>query len=481
MIKCPNCTGELDFDVKDQEIKCSYCGSVFKPSELKARLKTSGEKKKNKEEKEEKKEEDEGKYIDAYEYTCSQCGAELLTFDDTAVTFCSYCGSQAMIESKMIKQNAPDVIIPFKKEKEECINNYKKKISKALFAPNYMKQETVIEKFRGIFIPYVIYEVGHNGNVSNKGSKYSHRSGNYEYYDDYSISADVDASYDGISYDLISKYYDKFSEAIPFNYKEKIEFNPNYLIGFYADKKDVSSDVYDKEVIKIAENDASHQMAKNKTFAKYGCSSPKVSLSIKNTKTGMFPVYFVAIKDKSGKRVNYAVVNGQTGEVAVEIPISFAKYVTSSLITSILVFLLINSTLVLQPKTICFFSIVFGITSLIATSIQFKKIEESRTHSKDKGYLFVNPIKKIKDKKKQQEIKKEKPKVLPYIYKEILACIIPLLVFFSGTIKDELYYGAAIIGIILVTLSFRDLIKEHNLIVSNKLPQLEKRGGDENA
>jgi len=474
MIKCPNCTGELDFDVKDQEIKCSYCGSVFKPDELKAKVKMSGEKKKTTDKKDE-----DGKYIEANSYTCSQCGAELMTFDETAVTFCSYCGSQAMIESKMIKQTAPDFIIPFKKDKEECIKNYKKKISKALFAPSYMKKDQVIEKFRGIFIPYVIYELEHKGETHNKGSKYSHREGDYQIYNDFSISADVDADYKGMSYDLISKYYDKFSGAIPFNPKEKLDFNPNYLVGFYADKKDVDADVYNDEAKEVAEKDASHQMAKSRQFSKYGCSKPKVSLNIKEKKIGLFPVYFVAIKDKSGERVNYAVVNGQTGEVAAEIPISFTKYIITSLIMAIVVFLLINNFLVLQPKTICVCAVIFGICSLIASSIQIGKIKAAKGHTKDKGYLFVNPIKR-KTKKEKQIIKDENPNIIPLIYKEVFSFLIPGLMLFSGTIEDSHYYIAAIIGIVLVTISFKDLIKEHNLIVTNKLPQLEKRGGDEN-
>ena len=46
-------------------------------------------------------------------------------------------------------------------------------------------------------------------------------------------------------------------------------------------------------------------------------------------------------------------------------------------------------------------------------------------------------------------------------------------------VNDAYYYGAAIISLALVLLSFSDLVKEHNILVTNKLPQLEKRGGDE--
>ena len=77
MIKCPNCTGELDFDVKDQVVKCTYCGSEFNPKEAELKLRTAKEIKQDKkeennnEEKEEKKEKH-----DEYEgkgYSCTQC------------------------------------------------------------------------------------------------------------------------------------------------------------------------------------------------------------------------------------------------------------------------------------------------------------------------------------------------------------------------------------------------------------------------
>ena len=47
-------------------------------------------------------------------------------------------------------------------------------------------------------------------------------------------------------------------------------------------------------------------------------------------------------------------------------------------------------------------------------------------------------------------------------------------------VKDIYYYGSAFIAFIFIIISFYDLVKEHNELVSNILPQLEKRGGDEN-
>ena len=63
--------------------------------------------------------------------------------------------------------------------------------------------------------------------------------------------------------------------------------------------------------------------------------------------------------------------------------------------------------------------------------------------------------------------------------KDLISIIIPLFALICNFVNDAYYYGAALIALVLVILSFRDLVKEHNLLSSNKLPQLEKRGGDE--
>ena len=150
MIKCPNCGAQLEYEVKDELVTCKYCKSKFNPKELEVEAKTAEEIKET------------GVTYEGTSYLCSQCGAELMTFDDTAITFCSYCGSQSMLKSRMITQNAPEFIIPFKKTQEECINLYKRKVSRALFAPSYMKKETIVKKFRGICIPYVVYKLSYN-------------------------------------------------------------------------------------------------------------------------------------------------------------------------------------------------------------------------------------------------------------------------------------------------------------------------------
>ena len=373
MIKCPNCSAELNYDVDAQQVVCEYCGSKFDPKKLEAKTKKAEEL-------------DPLNTLEGKTYLCSQCGAKLMTFDETAITFCSYCGSQAMIESKMMKTNKPDFIIPFKKNKDECIKAYKKKVSRALFAPSRMKSEIVVSKFRGIFMPYCIYTLSKKGDIKNKGSKFTKRRGNYDYYDDYEIKSFIDAEYRGIPYDLVSKFYDQFSQAIPHNVKEAEEFNPNYLIGFYADTKDVENNIYDGEAIELAKGDTVKYLRKRKEFAKYGCPYPVANLDIAERKMGMFPVYFLAIRDKKNEYVNYAVVNGQTGKVAVDLPIDFLKYIIGSLLLTIPLFMFFETSFVLIPQVIATLAVVFSIISLVVSNIQLNKIYAREHHTEDLGF-----------------------------------------------------------------------------------------------
>ena len=456
MIKCPNCTGEMNYDVTSSAVKCPYCGSVFNPNELKTEVKTATENK--------NPETFEGK-----SYSCTQCGATLLTFDETAITFCSYCGSQGMIESKMMVQNNPDYIIPFEKTKEECVDSYKKIINKSLFIPSYLKDNLVLEKFRGIYIPYVIYNIGYNGNAKNEGRKYSHRNGDYEYYNEYDVNYDVSATYDGISFDLLSKFYDKYSNAIPYDFHKKVPFNPNYLVGYYADTVDINRDLYVLEAKNIAKNDFTSKARKYREFNKYGVSYPTAPLDKQDAKIGMFPVYFLAMRDKANKNIYYAVVNGQSGKAVAELPVDFKKYLIGSLIVAIIIFLLIDNLFVFVPKVIAVIASIFGLISLIVSKSQYNNLKKRENNEDDLGFKSV--------KKEEKDNKKTK-----YKHKKlIIAIILPIIVLVCNFVDDLYYYGAALIAFLLVMVSFFRIIKEHNMLVSNKIPQLEARGGDENA
>jgi len=568
MIKCPNCSAEMIFDPTIQKVKCEFCGKSYTKEELKVY-----------ESKINKAIEDKNHSYSGKQYRCNRCGAKLLTFDETAITFCSYCGSQEMLEDKMVAHNNLDFIIPFKKTKEECIKEYKKLIHRFLFIPSYFEDNVVTEKFRGIYMPYVIYNVRNSGLITDIGEEYSNRVGDYEYYTEYAIEALVNCSYDGISYDLVSNYYDNYSTKIPFDYKEAETFNYSYLIGHYADSFDVDKKIYKSLAEKIVVPDIQKRVSNHPTFRRYLCNSPVVNLNTES-KIGMFPVYFLAIKNRKKDSIHYAVVNGQTGKVACDLPIDFTKYFFTSLLVSLMYFIILFLFVPLTPFIVSALSIIIAGIAFYIADYQSKKISIRSKHHNDFGVVYKeNKERKIKSSKvlddelykgslKEKNKKKknitimldvlivttiiaiiaciflfynimpenfehdkyvaksifmiikflltetvggiailcfilfmigskiwkhkniiinnkiikplpklnEKPN-FKILYKEIIAMIIPIVALILNKVETEYYYIAIILSFLLILASFKDLIKEHNELSSNKLPQLEKRGG----
>lgn len=543
MYECPSCGAGLEFNPKTQKLDCKYCNSSFDPKELEEKLKDAkGDKGFSIEN---SKDENGKEKVDVYEaivYRCTQCGAELITTDETIATFCSYCGSSAILEKKNQKKVAPNYVIPFTKSKEECEQAYKNKLKKAFFAPSDMLKTQQVEKIRGIYMPYWVYSFDKDGEQSNTGSRYSHRVGDYVYYDDYTISTNIKASCEGVSHDAAANFSDHLSEAIaPFSMKEKKEFSPTYLSGYYADSQDVNGEVYREECNKIANEQAANELKKDSTYAKYGCK-PQVNMRHKDTKLGLFPVYFLATRNKKGDRISYAVVNGQTGKVAAEIPIDFKKYLIVSLILAVGLFFLFNGFLTLTPTKIIIISIIFNAISLVISSLQMNKVIARDKMIDDKGnaskngsqntsnnaskniekkisaknppsigiavaafcimfgifaglapigktgmiigiisIFVVSTIYALANNRKQKTYKAKISEKAPKIFKPLIGLIIAVAIFIWNPVSDVYYYGGAIVSILMTIWSFSDLIKEINLLTTRKLPQLGRRGGDENA
>lgn len=490
MIKCPNCGANLIYKIEAQRVRCPFCSSEFDPKEAQIKINQVSEQIGY-----------EGK-----EYSCSDCGARILTFDDTAITFCSYCGSQAMLQERMLKQNNPDVIIPFKKTKEDCIKAYKSKVRKSLFAPSYMKDDIVINKFRGIYMPYGIYKLSFHGKDEDDGSKFAYGIGDYDYYNDYHVTCDIDADYTGISFDLVSKYYDDYSKAIPFDFKEAEPFNFNYMSGFYADVLDKNAEEYDMEALRIAKED-SRKYKSTRKFRKYGCQGKPIHLQVASRGVGMFPVYFLAVRNQKENKISYAVINGQTGKVAIDLPIDIKKYVIFACLITIPIYILYYTYLLLSPNGLCLLATALSGMMLIILKkriniIEEKKLEMNKQTIENKQEGFSEIIKElvppnITDPLKQKEYlvshhstrqimnlfkkkdKKSRGKYTKLLMFPIFAIIITLIPLITSPVNDIYYYIPIILGFILNIYSFFLLISVHNQLTMNELPQLSKRGGEE--
>jgi len=288
MIKCKNCGADMRFDIERQLLVCDYCDSTESPVNV-HRPDISSEE----------------QIMEAVVHTCPQCGAELYTTEDTAATFCSYCGSSVLLESRLVTVNKPDFIIPFKISREEAEQIYRKKLAKAVFAPAEIKKAE-IESMRGIYMPYWNYYMKDDSPVRFHTTTNERRDGDYILKDQYEVTFRSSIESDGLEYDASSKFPDDLSQGCaPFYFKESKLFNSGYMSGFYADLGNVPSDTYLREAVETVEEVAADEILENSNLEDYEVSSAKLrqSVYINDTEAGlaMYPVWFACARDKKNK------------------------------------------------------------------------------------------------------------------------------------------------------------------------------------
>ena len=509
MFTCDNCGSTLRFDPKTQMLVCENCGASVSPQEYSRKEAIHAEERNLSEEERAyyqnpeaeaasddgyepifhtKGEQKEKKASDSWQavlMTCPQCGGQLLTADDTAATFCSFCGASVLLESRVSKEKKPDLIIPFQKTKEDCAEAYRGMLKRAVFVPRDMKSDAQIERFRGIYMPYWIYSFSEEGEVVTTGEQTMQR-GDTLITNHLRLRSKVKASFDGISYDASSSFSDNLSGAIaPFHYDDRKNFEAGYLSGFYADTADVDSSLYEGEAYREASKYTAQKIAQTPEYAAYhanvGELQNSVRLNKEKPKLAMYPVWFLASRNRAGDRVSYAVVNGETGEIAADLPVDKKKLLIGTLILAVPIFLILNLLFTLKPAQALAITIILGLIGIVLANRKMNQIYRFENHLDDRGYQSGQQDSSGGGGKKKKTEKEKAPfrDKIGILWKPVAGIIAAIAVMIVNPVSDTAYYTIAIISMALVAWSFWDTLGLHNRLASRPLPQFEKRGGEE--
>ena len=173
--KCPNCGGALTFDPSDQKFHCPYCFSIFTEEEV-----TAFEEK----QKEATMQTDEQRIVEETAspppentmslFLCPSCGAEIVTDETTAATYCYFCHNPVVLSGRLSGDFLPNKVLPFKIEKEEAVKQFLDWTKKKWFVPPYFFDQKQIEKLTGVYFPYwVVNAKGPNNLLSIVKENYS--------------------------------------------------------------------------------------------------------------------------------------------------------------------------------------------------------------------------------------------------------------------------------------------------------------------
>ena len=329
-VQCPHCSAPVHFSASKGKMKCEYCGYEFDASEIKS------EENVELESSEETVDEIEAKFV---RYNCPDCGAEIITDENTSATFCLYCGNTSIIKSRLEGQFAPSLIIPFKTEKEKAIEAFKNIRKGKPFVPKTFNSEANIEKITGLYIPFWLYNITVDGKMDGTATKVKHwTTGNTHYTktDYYNVERSAKMNFKRVPVDGSEKFDNDIMNTIePFNYQELVKFHHAYLSGFLAEKYDVDSDRAFEDAKNRALVSGKKTLDKSLSYATVKRKNEKIEVLDKTYEYVLLPVWMVSVKYNNEFYI--FAMNGQTGEFVGNIPLDKKKVV----IYSSLVFLIV--------------------------------------------------------------------------------------------------------------------------------------------
>jgi len=343
--KCPACTAPLYYDGEADKLKCDYCGCAYSVSEVEELMaaKTDAAVEAAEEGKTELPDmeaeaqiemdgdlnsESDGAQWDVSDgmmaYNCPSCGAQLVCDETTAAMSCPYCDNPSIIPASISNALKPDLIIPFRLDKEAAKAALKEHLKGKKLLPKVFSQENHIDEIKGVYVPFWLYDADVRADYEFSGTQVrSWRDRDYIYTETryFNLERSGEVSFDNIPVDGSKQMDDGLMESIePYDVSQAVEFKNAYLAGYFANRYDVDSDT-NRERVSERIKSSVYQAFSSTTngYMSVGARRGNIHLDKCKAKYAFFPVWILNTTWR-GKKYVFAM-NGQTGRFVGDLPI----------------------------------------------------------------------------------------------------------------------------------------------------------------
>ena len=339
--KCPRCGGALEYDPATGGLKCPYCDYTEAIQAEKDAEHADGSFR------------PDGRFVATeHRFTgredmastdwgtatktiiCKSCGAETIYDANAIANTCPYCGSVQVMPAGNDQQKimAPGGVVTFDVDDQKASALFKKWIGHKFFCPRLAKEGAAPEKFHGVYVPYWTFDAegsgyytgqyGRHRQVRTSDGKTTTKT------DWYSCSGWVQQSFNDVLVTGSERYDRKTLQKLePFRTDLVKPYKPQYLAGFMAERYTVKlTDAWPKaqgimDATMDAEARSDIQMRHHPD--EIGMVHVQSNYSHVTYKYLLLPVWISSFRYR--ERVYRFMVNGQTGKVAGQTPISWLR------------------------------------------------------------------------------------------------------------------------------------------------------------
>ncbi len=345
---CPKCAGKMNFDAASGMLNCPFCGhsmpvptttDAVKEHDLLQTLQDESGKA-------------HGYGTEVKAINCKSCGATVNVPANVTSTQCPFCGSNQVIEQqpdpKLIQ---PESVVPFAIDDATANRKFRDWLGQGWFHPNDLKALGGGQKLRGVYLPFWTFD-------AHAESNWRAESGDY-YYETEWVTVTRDgkqvreqqqvqkvrwhwtSGHHTGDYDDVLVYATRsinlkiLQKIYPYDTKKLATYKPDFLAGWSAESYQIplaEAWPLGRDILYNHERSACDGLVPGDTHRNLSVSTDLSRLTYKHV---LLPVW-VASYRYNNKTFQF-MINGQTGKVQGEKPISAIKVAIAVVIALIII------------------------------------------------------------------------------------------------------------------------------------------------
>ena len=218
----------------------------------------------------------------------------------------------------------PDLVIPFKLDKEAAKASLKAYYKGKKLLPRVFAEENHIDEIKGIYVPFWLFDTNPDANMRYRATRvraWADAQYNYTETSYYSVLRGGNLRFEAVPVDGSTKMDDNIMESLePFNLDDAVDFQTAYLAGYLADKYDVDAEQSIERANARIKSSTEQNFAR--TVVGYSSVMPEASNVRFNSGKARYAMYPVWLLNTTwnGQRYTFAM-NGQTGKFVGDLPV----------------------------------------------------------------------------------------------------------------------------------------------------------------
>ena len=342
---CGGCGAKLTYKPGTRELKCEFCGKTNHIADNDARI----------------EELDFGEYVkqlesahesfEAQTVQCTKCGAEQQLGGSLFAGHCAFCGTAIVGEGYARRYITPRSMVPFQVDKKRAQDQFRKWVGGLWLAPSELKRRAQSDAaMTGTYLPFWTYDCNTASDYTGERGEDYYETETFRNAQGVSETRRVKKTNWSEANGHVERFHDDVlvmaSESLPptlrgaasgWNLAALVPYQPEFVSGYSAEAYriglregyPIAKETIDAQVYDLVRRDIGGDQQRV-----HGIQTRYTDIRFKHV---LLPVWLSAYR--FGDKTYRFLVNGQTGEVAGESPVSWQK--ATLLIAAVVIFLIL--------------------------------------------------------------------------------------------------------------------------------------------